>query len=110
MTLKMKPLITLCSALLVASALAQNPSVIGTWKLEKDSSTKLTLTKDGTFHFAAPSYKSTSSGTFEFRDGAIWLTYREVDGEALTVSSAMRVPVANDGSSFSINRFRYVRL
>lgn len=82
---------------------------MGTWRLDSDKSTRITLNRDGTFLFAAPSYKSTSSGVYEIRDGSIVLTYREIDGEPVQSASPLRAPLAGDFASFKINRFRYVR-
>lgn len=105
----MKKLFALTLIVSSLSAFAQQPNIAGTWKLDSDASTKLLLNKDGSFQFLAPAYKSSSSGAYEVRDGSLWLTYKEVDGEPLRVSSPMRVTLSADGSSFKINRFRYVR-
>lgn len=88
-------------------------SVVGTWTVRTDSgsenrSIKIVFKKDGSFVFSSPN--ATSSGSYRLDGGQIFLKWTEVDGAPVEFDMHKTLPLADDGSSFRIDSFRYEKL
>lgn len=84
-------------------------SPVGSWSLDKDVTTRLELDARGGFRFSSPSFKSTSSGTYEVSGNQIVLRYTEVDGERAFPGMKMTIQYDSTVSGIRVNKFLYVR-
>lgn len=104
----MMMLVTSITAM-VALAQVQTVDIVGTWTLERDPSTRVDFDEKGSFRFSAPSYKSTSAGTYSLAGEKIILSYAEVDGEPVAPGMRMVLMFERSSDSIRLNKFRYIR-
>ncbi len=88
-----------------------NQPVVGTWYLLDSERkyvkmTKIIFSKYGEFTFMGSAWKS--AGTFRFRDSAITLNWKSVDGQAVKYGSMKKVlPVFEGAKLIQLDRFQY---
>ncbi len=70
---------------------------------------RMDLRKDGTFRFSMAG--ATSEGTWTLEEEGIVLVYTKIDGQPLEEGASGRkcIPIADDGSAFQIDTYRYER-
>ena|SRR5579862_2459129 len=86
-------------------------ALVGAWTVWESGienrSIKLTFEKHRKFHFVCSGAKS--EGVYEVHEGAIWLTYKKVDGEPVEFDSKKRLPLADDLTGFRVDTYCYLR-
>ena len=85
---------------------------LGTWTVRRngleEKGSRMELHKDGTFRFAMTG--ATSEGTWTVVDGDIELVWTKIDGDVVEAGTVHKtIPVAEDGSAFQIDTYRYER-
>ena len=85
---------------------------LGTWTVRRngleEKGSRMEFRKDGTFRFAMTG--ATSEGAWTLVDGDIELVWTKIDGDVVEAGTVHKtIPVAEDGSAFQIDTYRYER-
>lgn len=94
------------------ASLLRAEDCLGSWTVRRNGAEergqRMELRKDGTFRFAMAG--ATSEGTWSVVDGDIELVWTKIDGDVVEAGTVKKtIPVAEDGSAFQIDTYRYER-